>query len=80
MPTASLQITLEAIQRVSKIEELHCIILFSVQHYFTLCAYARNKVIGSVIGIVVHKNARSQDIVTWATRKHNEPVKLGKKN
>ena len=64
MPTASLQITLEAIQRVSKIEELHCIILFSVQHYFIPREYTRSKVIGSVIGVVVHKNARSQDIVT----------------
>ena len=50
--------------------------------FITPCACARDKVIGSVIVVVVvvdTKIAWSQHLGTWATCKHNEYVEFGEK-
>ena len=54
----------------------------TVQWVITPCACTRGKAVGFVCrlsSVVGTKIATSQDLGIWATRKHNESVKIGKK-
>jgi hypothetical protein len=47
--------------------------------FITPCACAGDKVIGRVVVVAGTNIATSWDLGTWATRKHNESIRFGKK-